>query len=208
MTTSPASIDHGNTVPVVDVEPTDQSLATATKALAINSHTSVTTSPEPVVLSPAADAFKTFSSSSSPIPEAHPPPPEVERIETLHPQPITPITPPSIVAPINAAPETPVNHQSRPAAANDHPPPSDPRVETLLAIFPSFDPSILQYVLEDVNWDQDRAVDVLLGMSDPTHVPQTRVPDTVRSSEHYNRNKGLSFGSRLRRNRMHSLRVD
>ncbi|PIL36022.1 hypothetical protein GSI_01682 [Ganoderma sinense ZZ0214-1] len=45
-----------------------------------------------------------------------------------------------------------------------------PEVEALLAMFPDFDVAVLQSVLESVNNDQERALDVLLGMSDPEYV--------------------------------------
>jgi CUE domain len=57
--------------------------------------------------------------------------------------------------------------------------PADPKVTALLAMFPDFDTSLLQSVLESVAGDQDRAVDVLLGMSDPSYTPSER-PDLVR----------------------------
>ncbi|KAJ8521827.1 hypothetical protein ONZ45_g1530 [Pleurotus djamor] len=51
---------------------------------------------------------------------------------------------------------------------------ADPRVAALQAMFPTFDDLVLQSVLESVNWDQDRAIDMLLGMSDPEYKPETR----------------------------------
>jgi len=47
-----------------------------------------------------------------------------------------------------------------------------PEVQSLQAMFPDFDPMILQSVLESVNGSQERATDVLLGMSDPSYVSQ------------------------------------
>jgi hypothetical protein len=37
-------------------------------------------------------------------------------------------------------------------------------------MFPDFDDTVLQYVLESVRGDQDRAIDTLLGMNDPDYV--------------------------------------
>ncbi|EIW85489.1 hypothetical protein CONPUDRAFT_142032 [Coniophora puteana RWD-64-598 SS2] len=48
----------------------------------------------------------------------------------------------------------------------------DPRVAPLKAMFPDMDDSILLSVLESVGGNQDQAIDVLLGMSDPDYVPQ------------------------------------
>ncbi|KAF8647081.1 hypothetical protein AX16_006915 [Volvariella volvacea WC 439] len=50
----------------------------------------------------------------------------------------------------------------------------DPRVAELCSMFPDFDEAILQSVLESVNWNQDRAVDTLLGMSDPNYKSENR----------------------------------
>ncbi|KAI0358652.1 hypothetical protein OH77DRAFT_1421082 [Trametes cingulata] len=51
-----------------------------------------------------------------------------------------------------------------------------PQVASLRAMFPDFDVAVLQSVLDSVNGDQERALDILLGMSDPeyvsTHTPQ------------------------------------
>ncbi|KAI0779543.1 hypothetical protein C8Q74DRAFT_1259626 [Fomes fomentarius] len=45
-----------------------------------------------------------------------------------------------------------------------------PQVEALRSMFPDFDVTVLQSVLESVNNDQERAIDILLGMSDPEYV--------------------------------------
>ncbi|KAI5114651.1 hypothetical protein M0805_005155, partial [Coniferiporia weirii] len=47
-----------------------------------------------------------------------------------------------------------------------------PEAMSLKAMFPDFDVIILQSVLDSVGGDQERATDVLLGMSDPSYVPQ------------------------------------
>ncbi|KAF5351747.1 hypothetical protein D9756_007631 [Leucocoprinus leucothites] len=51
--------------------------------------------------------------------------------------------------------------------------PRDPQVAALKAIFPDYDEAILQSVLESVNGSQDRAIDLLLGMSDPNFKSDT-----------------------------------
>ncbi|KAF9527315.1 hypothetical protein CPB83DRAFT_400765 [Crepidotus variabilis] len=58
--------------------------------------------------------------------------------------------------------------------------PIDPRVVALRAMFPDYEDVILQSVLESVNWNQDRAVDALLTMSDPEYKPE---PAAQRQSE-------------------------
>lgn len=50
-------------------------------------------------------------------------------------------------------------------------PQQDSPVAHLKGIFPDFDEAVIISVLESVNNDQDRALDVLLGMNDPTYVP-------------------------------------
>ena len=74
--------------------------------------------------------------------------------------------------------------------AQSHPPPGqettqnephlDPTVAVLQGMFPDFDSSLLQSVLESVGGDQERAIDILLGMSDPSYKPQVR-NDLVRN---------------------------
>ncbi|KDQ27442.1 hypothetical protein PLEOSDRAFT_1083566 [Pleurotus ostreatus PC15] len=49
-----------------------------------------------------------------------------------------------------------------------------PRIAALQSMFPTFDEGVLQSVLESVNWDQDQAIDMLLGMSDPEYKPEAR----------------------------------
>lgn len=49
-------------------------------------------------------------------------------------------------------------------------PPANPAVALLKSMFPDFDDMVLQSVLDSVNGNQDAAVDVLLGMSDPSYV--------------------------------------
>lgn len=51
--------------------------------------------------------------------------------------------------------------------------PTDPQIAALKAIFPDYDDVILQSVLQSVNGNQDRAIDVLLGMSDPNFKSET-----------------------------------
>ncbi|KAL1760516.1 hypothetical protein FB107DRAFT_256041 [Schizophyllum commune] len=55
-------------------------------------------------------------------------------------------------------------------------PPADPRVAALKAMFPDFDDQILLSVLDSVSGNQDRAIDMLLGMSDPEY-KATAVPE-------------------------------
>ncbi|TRM70146.1 hypothetical protein BD626DRAFT_563825 [Schizophyllum amplum] len=63
-----------------------------------------------------------------------------------------------------------------PERTPDNQEPHDPRVAALKAMFPDFDEQIMISVLESVNGDQDRAIDMLLGMSDPEYKAQQAVP--------------------------------
>ncbi|PCH36051.1 hypothetical protein WOLCODRAFT_140198 [Wolfiporia cocos MD-104 SS10] len=65
---------------------------------------------------------------------------------------------------------------SIPAAPPEDADESDaPQIAALRGMFPDFDGALLQSVLESVNYDQDRAIDVLLGMSDPEYI-STQAP--------------------------------
>ncbi|KAG8214263.1 hypothetical protein J3R82DRAFT_11076 [Butyriboletus roseoflavus] len=48
---------------------------------------------------------------------------------------------------------------------------TDPPIASLKAIFPDFDDAVILSVLESTNYDHDHALDVLLGMNDPSFVP-------------------------------------
>lgn len=79
-------------------------------------------------------------------------------------------------------------HQEQPAApaheeANE---PVNPAVAQLKSMFPDFDDIVLQSVLDSVNGDQDAAVDLLLGMSDPSYVPTHQVRRSPRCYEYRN----------------------
>lgn len=73
----------------------------------------------------------------------------------------------------------------------------DPKVAALQAMFPDFDATILHTVLESVSGDQDRAIDVLLGMSDPSYQSTAR-PDVTQTDldEEFARNLMLEEQSR------------
>ncbi|KAJ7594458.1 hypothetical protein C8J56DRAFT_438239 [Mycena floridula] len=50
----------------------------------------------------------------------------------------------------------------------------DPKIAALRAMFPDFDDLLLQSVLDSVGGNQDRAIDVLLGMTDPEYQSDAR----------------------------------
>lgn len=88
----------------------------------------------------------------------------------------------SQVSHITEPPSTPEHDLPNVQPATSTPPAAvhadeiDPQVASLQAMFPTFDVSILQLVLEECRGDPDRAVDTLLGMSDPSYKPQTLPP--------------------------------
>lgn len=89
-----------------------------------------------------------------------------------------------------AAEPAPTQPQAHGTPALPPRPEEDPQIAALQAMFPDFDATILyvrvslayrmatdvlvrrQSVLDSVNGDQDRAIDALLGMSDPSYVSQ------------------------------------
>ncbi|KAH9913303.1 uncharacterized protein B0H18DRAFT_1025091 [Fomitopsis serialis] len=79
----------------------------------------------------------------------------------------TPELPPRLDsrAEASVAPSTEHGPEAPAPTENEH-----PQVALLRGMFPDFDTLILQSVLESVNYDQDSAIDVLLGMSDPDYV--------------------------------------
>lgn len=56
---------------------------------------------------------------------------------------------------------------------------SDPRIASLKGMFPDFDAAVILSVFESVDNDQDRALDILLGMNDPTYISSTVPPSTA-----------------------------
>ncbi|KAK0195111.1 hypothetical protein F5146DRAFT_1024247 [Armillaria mellea] len=57
--------------------------------------------------------------------------------------------------------------------------PVNPQVVELRAMFPDFDDTLLQSVLDSVHGDQGRAIDALLGMSDPEYKGEVRPVEPV-----------------------------
>lgn len=95
-------------------------------------------------------------------------------IETseLHPEHSATVEIPSFPS-VNVDTNTPPIPSENPEIATE-----DPKVAALQAMFPDFDATVLHTILESVSEDQDRAIDVLLGMSDPSYQPTAR-PDAV-----------------------------
>ncbi|PPQ63691.1 hypothetical protein CVT24_004576 [Panaeolus cyanescens] len=76
----------------------------------------------------------------------------------------SPVSTPSVppVTQQNSSPSTP-----QPAPEPEQP--SDPRIVGLKAMFPDYDDLVLLSVLDSVGGNQDRAIDMLLAMSDPNY---------------------------------------
>ncbi|CDO69153.1 hypothetical protein BN946_scf185042.g55 [Trametes cinnabarina] len=110
-----------------------------------------------------------FSDVAEPTP-ALPPRPEGPSIAAEH-------TMAATAAVLAAAPTN--NVRSETDANETGEIPLSPQVASLRAMFPDFDVVILQSVLDSVNGDQERAVDVLLGMSDPEYVSTHNATQTT-----------------------------
>ncbi|KAJ8473401.1 hypothetical protein ONZ51_g7887 [Trametes cubensis] len=75
-----------------------------------------------------------------------------------------------------AAAAAPLSTHANPGADNaEEQVQVSPQVASLRAMFPDFDVAVLQSVLDSVNGDQERALDILLGMSDPEYVSTQQV---------------------------------
>ncbi|EEB89557.1 hypothetical protein MPER_12327 [Moniliophthora perniciosa FA553] len=88
-------------------------------------------------------------------------------------------------SPSPEAPETLPNFQDNaitqePTSINANEHPSEPQIAGLKAMFPDFDDAILQSVLASVRGNQDQAIDMLLGMSDPNYKSEPRSPQQQR----------------------------
>ncbi|KAJ7933776.1 hypothetical protein B0H13DRAFT_1592174 [Mycena leptocephala] len=59
----------------------------------------------------------------------------------------------------------------------------DARLGVLRAMFPDFDDSLLQSVLDSVNGNTDRAIDALLGMSDPDYTSEAPPTQTQQAPQ-------------------------
>ncbi|KIJ07963.1 hypothetical protein PAXINDRAFT_18872 [Paxillus involutus ATCC 200175] len=63
----------------------------------------------------------------------------------------------------------------------------DPRIASLKAMFPDFDDAVILSVLESTDNDQDRALDALLVMNDPSYVPPVPPPPPSQPQHEYQR---------------------
>ncbi|KAJ7661676.1 hypothetical protein B0H17DRAFT_1094205 [Mycena rosella] len=98
-----------------------------------------------------------------------------------------------IESPAAAPPAASTEPTPTPTPATDSepaPPPreremvQDPRLAVLRAMFPDFDDSLLQSVLDSVNGNTDNAIDALLGMSDPDYTSeQAAAPQAPQTQE-------------------------
>ncbi|KAG1715771.1 hypothetical protein ID866_1395 [Astraeus odoratus] len=69
---------------------------------------------------------------------------------------------------------------------------SDPRIANLKGMFPDFDDAVILSVLESVNHDEERALDVLLGMNDPTYTSAAAAPPSAHSVQQQQHQPGLT----------------
>ncbi|KAF8322219.1 hypothetical protein DL93DRAFT_2072093 [Clavulina sp. PMI_390] len=76
----------------------------------------------------------------------------------------------------NAAPQpTAATPITSPAPPSQPETPVDPQIASLAAIFPTFDHELMKDILNQCNGNEEQAIDVLLGMTDPSHVPSAPV---------------------------------
>ncbi|KAJ3821741.1 hypothetical protein F5880DRAFT_1508314 [Lentinula raphanica] len=91
----------------------------------------------------------------------------------------------SLDSPASASPTPEAVQSHTESTQNEQPPVStqapqerqrvrDPKLSTLQGMFPDFDESLLQSVLDSVGGNSDRAIDILLGMSDPEYHSENR----------------------------------
>ncbi|KAI0268845.1 hypothetical protein BC834DRAFT_968262 [Gloeopeniophorella convolvens] len=80
--------------------------------------------------------------------------------------------------PVPTPPPSDPQHAATPPPPTTPPPDefADPKIASLHAIFPDFDAAILYSVVDSVGGSEDRAIDALLAMSDPAHVPAAPPP--------------------------------
>ncbi|KAG6375711.1 hypothetical protein JVT61DRAFT_3286 [Boletus reticuloceps] len=88
---------------------------------------------------------------------------------------LSPSSPPESTQPVHAQPPMQGTDSTDPTS-------QDPHVASLKAIFPDFDDAVILSVLETTNNDHDHALDVLLGMNDPSFVPPKPPPRRHRIS--------------------------
>ncbi|KAF8326652.1 uncharacterized protein EI90DRAFT_3156560 [Cantharellus anzutake] len=85
----------------------------------------------------------------------------------------------SVETPTTRALNPPADNQLDAYEGTNYAPKAEPRIASLAAIFPDFDHAVLSDVLDLCNGSQDRAIEILLGMNDPSYAPRTS--DTTQS---------------------------
>ncbi|KAJ7015841.1 hypothetical protein C8F04DRAFT_1171172 [Mycena alexandri] len=136
------------------------------KAANADTEATSTSTTDVSVVSGAGAAESSAGDATTPVPTATDPPPT----EPTPPAAATEIIPPAATPEPTAAPTPAAPPREREMVA-------DARLGVLRAMFPDFDDSLLQSVLDSVNGNTDLAIDALLGMSDPDYtsdVPQAQ----------------------------------
>jgi len=141
-----------------------------------------TAAPEPTQTT--ASEMPTPAATAQAIPSSTSPPPTTAT--PAHAAPVSPTSPSSATAtatPIQTMPSPGIDATPTSTQPLEPPilPPQDsetpqdgpnPRLASLSAIFPDFDSTLLESVLDSVDGNEERAADILLGMSDPNYVSQ------------------------------------
>lgn len=114
------------------------------------------------VLTPPPSSAATLTTAPAASPPTAPP-----YTSTTPPPPVT--SPPPMTA------TTGVQSPPHSIEATD----DDAAIASLVAIFPTFDHELLHEILRQCNGSEEQAVDVLLGISDPSHVPTSVLSNSV-----------------------------
>ncbi|TFK44281.1 hypothetical protein BDQ12DRAFT_730355 [Crucibulum laeve] len=154
--------DKDTTSPSTDTAPTSSSSLPTTSSPPAE-HPQASTSPKPVAETGPVATHETNPFIEIAAAQAND---QQGAASASPPHATSPAPPTSHVAPA-------INQATRPSADQHRPQeteaPGDPRLAALRAMFPDYDDTILQSVLESVGGNQDRAIDALLGMSDPDY---------------------------------------
>ncbi|KAK1229057.1 hypothetical protein PQX77_007873 [Marasmius sp. AFHP31] len=114
----------------------------------------------------------------SPTTSPSPPPPMATAIVDSPPA-TAASSPPPVATTMAASPQN--QNQIQRSAQESVDTPLDPRIASLKAMFPDFDDALLLSVLESAGGNEDRAIDTLLGMSDPDYRSDARPQEPVLS---------------------------
>ncbi|KAL0956814.1 hypothetical protein HGRIS_002925 [Hohenbuehelia grisea] len=151
---------------------------TSTTPLPSEVPTAAIANPQDAAATPGSGEATPTAATPAPVEASTSPGPQTQASNPFEPAPVSNAAVRSASPSPSSAPE-PVAQNApamppRPTGVEEAP--ADPRVAGLRAMFPDFDDMLLLSVLESVGWDQDRAIDTLLGMNDPEYKPASQAP--------------------------------